>query len=176
VLVSAIERSRHPAIRHAWVFALNEGVFPARPPEDELLSADDRDALVARGLEGLASHREEAFSERLLAYIAFTRPSESLTINYATVGEDGGPLLPSPLLDDVRRALPELRVQPPAAQPPPACLPELAQGLLAGAVGVAGRRASSAAGRPAARAAGRGRRPECPSGPDAARLVIRQRG
>jgi ATP-dependent helicase/nuclease subunit B len=131
VLVSAIERSRHPAIRHAWVFALNEGVFPARPPEDELLSADDRDALVARGLEGLASHREEAFSERLLAYIAFTRPSESLTINYATVGEDGGPLLPSPLLDDVRRALPELRVQPPAAQPPPACLPELAQGLLA---------------------------------------------
>ena len=115
VLVSAIERSRHPDIKYAWLMALNEGVFPSRPPDDPLLDADERQMLAEQGLRAPASRRDDAFGERLLAYIALTRPSRGLVISYALEGEEGAPLLPSPLLSDVRRALPELHVQQPRA-------------------------------------------------------------
>ena len=129
VLVSSIERSRHPEIKFAWVCAFNEGIFPARPAEDELLDTGERDALTKAGLPAPASHREDSFGERLLAYIAFTRPSVGLTISYATVAEDGQPLLPSPLLADVRRVLPELQIARPQPHPPPVSLAELARAI-----------------------------------------------
>ena len=130
ILVSSIERSRHPPIKYAWVFAFNEGIFPARPGDDELLSTTERQTLTDSGLAAPASHRDDAFGERLLAYIAFTRPSHGLTISYATVGLDGSPLLPSPLLDEVCRILPGVVPKRPEAHAPPACLAELARGYL----------------------------------------------
>lgn len=131
VLVSAIERSRHPDVKYAWLLAFNEGVFPARPPEDTLLSTAEREALTHAGLAAPASHRDDVLDERLLAYIALTRPSHGLVISFATAGEDGGALLPSPLLADVRRAVPGLVIERPAAHPPPACLTEAAREYLA---------------------------------------------
>ncbi len=130
VLVSAIERSRHPDIKHAWVFAFNEGVFPAPPPADLLLSTPHREALVQAGLRGLPIHRQDVLGERLLAYIACTRPSESLTLSFATVGDDGGERLPSPLLADLRARLPGLTVVRDDPDEPPAHVTELARGWL----------------------------------------------
>jgi ATP-dependent helicase/nuclease subunit B len=130
VLVSSIERSRHPDIRHAWVFAFNEGVFPARPAEDLLLSTSQREELLAAGLPGPGSHRDDVLAERLLAYIAFTRPSGGLTISYATVADDGSELLPSPLLAEVTRALPGLGVVRVSEHTPPVNVVELAGGYL----------------------------------------------
>ena len=151
VLVSSIERSRHPEIKFAWVCAFNEGIFPARPADDELLDTGERDALTKAGLPAPASHREDSFGERLLAYIAFTRPSVGLTISYATVAEDGQPLLPSPLLADVRRVLPELQIARPQPHPPPVSLAELARGYLHGFegsrdLGIKGSRSTAAGG------------------------------
>lgn len=126
VLVGSIERSRHPDIKYAWVFAFNEGIFPARPADDALLSTAERDALAAAGLRAPAPHRDEAFGERMLAYIAFTRASQGVTISYATTSDDAAKLPASALLADVRRALPSVRVQSAPSFAPPVCLPELA--------------------------------------------------
>ena len=130
VLVSSIERSRHPEIKHAWVGAFNEGVFPAPPAEDLLLSTAEREALAQAGLEACASHREDVLAERLLAYIALTRPACSLTISFATVADDGGALLPSPLRAEVLRALPGLSVAHAGRDEPPASVAELAWNYL----------------------------------------------
>jgi ATP-dependent helicase/nuclease subunit B len=130
VLVSSIERSRHPEIRHAWVFAFNEGVFPAPPAEDVLLSTAERRRVAETGLAAPAAHRDDVFGERLLAYIAFSRPSESLTISFATADDEGGALQPSLLLDEVRGALPGIQVQRPEPFAPPVCVEELANDYL----------------------------------------------
>ena len=130
VLVSSIERSRHPDIKYAWLFAFNAGVFPAPPAVDTLLSTEQREALTRGGLPAPASHREDVLGERLLAYIALTRPSRGLAISYATVDDDGAPLLPSPLLDDVRSVLPGLVAARPDAGGPPVCLTEAVRGHL----------------------------------------------
>jgi len=130
VLVASIERSRHPDIKHAWVLAFNEGIFPARPADDLLLSASERELLGAAGLSAPARRHEDVLAERLLAYIALTRPSHSLTISYATVGADGGELLPSPLLADVRRILPDVPVEAERSDAPPCTVAEAAWGYL----------------------------------------------
>ncbi len=131
VLVGSIERSRHPDLQFAWLLAFNEGVFPARPPADAVLTAAERGALAAAGLPAPASHRDDAFGERLLAYIACTRPARGLTISYAAMSDDGAELQPSPLLADIRAALPDVPAAEDEAWPPPATLTDLAEGLLA---------------------------------------------
>ncbi|MEW6250828.1 MAG: PD-(D/E)XK nuclease family protein, partial [Planctomycetota bacterium] len=131
VLVSSIERSRHPEIRHAWVFAFNEGVFPARPAEDVLLSTADRRALADAGLAAPGSHQDDPPAERLLAYIALTRPSRELVVSHAAVGADGAELLSSPLLPELCAALPGLRSERRARSAPPVHLAELAREQLA---------------------------------------------
>ena len=129
VLISSIERSRHPEIKCAWIFAFNEGVFPAVPGEDPLLTDERRQMLVHAGLPALPPRRDQSFAERMLAYIALTRPAQELVISYATTGDDGSPRAPSPLLDDVRQALPDLQIESVAADQPPVCLDEFARQL-----------------------------------------------
>lgn len=130
VLVTSVDRSRHPDVKHAWVFAFNEGLFPPRPADDLLLSTVEREALARTGLPAPAPHREDAYGERLLAYIALTRPSHSLTISYATVADDGGELMPSPLVAELTRALPGLAPVRVGQHEPPATIAELARGYL----------------------------------------------
>ncbi len=107
-LVSGIERSRHPDIRHAWLLQFNEGVFPARPVSSGVLSASERAALSETAIPELRDDEPDAAGERMLAYVAFTRASDSLTISFARGGAGGEAAHPSPLLLDVQDALPEL--------------------------------------------------------------------
>lgn len=131
VLVSSIERSRHPEVRDAWVLAFNDGVFPADPADDMVLTREEREALRAAGLERVRSARDAVEDEALLAYIAFTRPSEHLTISFATEDERGAALLPSPLLEDVLDALPHVQVVDAPTDAEPLTLREAVRGWLA---------------------------------------------
>lgn len=111
VLVSSIERSRHPEIKHAWLFAFNDGIFPARPADDAILTEAERELLLGAGLGAPAPARADAFAERMLAYIAVTRASRGLTISYARVAADGSDRFASPLLRSILQAVPGIRIQ-----------------------------------------------------------------
>ena len=158
VLVGSIERTRHPDVKYVWVIGLNEGLFPAVPPDDHLLSTDERLALREAGLAAPKPRRDEAFAERMLAYIALTRPSHGLVVSYAQRDAAGEALYPSPYVSDLLSILPQ--VQPEEVAPPaaaggdvPASMPELARVLIdARAAGGA-----AAAVMPAVRAALAGR-------------------
>ncbi|MBI5863003.1 MAG: PD-(D/E)XK nuclease family protein [Planctomycetes bacterium] len=130
VLVGSVERSRHPDVKFAWIVGFNEGVFPAPPAEDALLSEGERRALAATGLRAPLTARDDAYGEQLLAYIATTRPSRSLTVSYARVGPGGEELFPSPLLGAIRRVCPALKVERAVADDPPTTVAELASMIL----------------------------------------------
>jgi ATP-dependent helicase/nuclease subunit B len=130
VLVGSIERSRHPEIKYAWLMAFNEGIFPRPPAEDGLLPAADRELLAAAGLEALRPRREDVLAEQMLAYIAYTRASQGMTISFARTGVDGQALSPSSLLADIRLALPGIEIEPGPAAGPPACAAEFAREYL----------------------------------------------
>jgi ATP-dependent helicase/nuclease subunit B len=132
VLVGSIERSRHPDIKYAWVIGLNAGLFPKPAADEPLLSARERDELIRLGLPETLSRADTACDERLLAYIALTRPSHGLTLSYARVGLDEQPLHPSPLLHEVRGWLPHVAVTHADDRPgPPGGWFDAARGVLA---------------------------------------------
>lgn len=130
VLVASIERSRHPDIKFAWVVGFNEGLFPETPGDDALLNSEERRTLAERGIHGLKSRRERVFAERLLAYVALTRPSEGLVISHALMDNEGAPLAPSRFLRDLRSALPSLSACQATDAAPPACLADAARAHL----------------------------------------------
>ncbi|MBI1827568.1 MAG: exodeoxyribonuclease V subunit gamma [Planctomycetes bacterium] len=110
VLISSIERSRHPDVKAVIVLGLNDGVFPARKSEDSIFNDDDRAALRDRGLRIGLPTRYRIEDEAMLFYIAVTRPSERLVLAYSQLDEKDRPLAPSPFLDAVQKSLPDVTV------------------------------------------------------------------
>ncbi|MBN1492054.1 MAG: exodeoxyribonuclease V subunit gamma, partial [Phycisphaerae bacterium] len=115
VLVGSIERSRHPDLAAVLLLGFNDGLFPLTPGEDVLLTDAERDRLTAirGGAPVGTSRRQRILDEKMLAYIAFSRPSHTLWISYARADEAGsgstGALRPSPFVRELVAALPGLR-------------------------------------------------------------------
>jgi ATP-dependent helicase/nuclease subunit B len=117
VLIGAIDRSRNPELKLAFVLGMNEGVFPANPEPPALLSDADRDALSRRGTNLGANVRERMARERFFGYIACTRASEQLVVTWARQDARGGPLNPSPFVSRLQQILPNLETEEFLAEP-----------------------------------------------------------
>jgi ATP-dependent helicase/nuclease subunit B len=117
VLVGSIERSRQPDLRAALVLGLNEGVFPARAVEEGLFDDRERELLARQGFELAPTRYQRLLAEDYLAYIAFTRPRETLWLSYCLADEEGRPLRPSPYLARLRDLFPALEEAHPAPVP-----------------------------------------------------------
>jgi len=109
ILVGAIDRSRQPELRAAIILGVNDGVFPAVAAEDSIFTDQDRDELLADGLELGPPARLRSFHEDYLGYIALTRARERLYVSYSLADQEGKPLLPSPLVARLKRLFPLLR-------------------------------------------------------------------
>lgn len=108
VLVSSIERSRHPPVKAVLVIGFGAGQFPAGVSEDTILADEERGWLEAGGVKLTRTRKGRLLDERMLAYIALSRPSEYLWVSYPTADERGREMGPSPYWAHVRSALPEI--------------------------------------------------------------------
>lgn len=131
VLVGSIERSRHPPVRAVFVLGFNDGLFPARPAAGDILGDEERLRLERAGIELSRGGKRQLLDERMLAYVAFTRPSEYLWVSYAESDEAGKPLAPSPLWPYLQGALPGVVVETAETEGPGAIS---SAGQLAGAL------------------------------------------
>ena len=102
VTVGSADRMRYSAPRAVFVLGANEGVFPAYPMGDGILTEEERRRLKEMGLTLAGDVLTQCVEERYYAYQALTAPSERLTITYHT----GGDNTPSPIVETVRRLLP----------------------------------------------------------------------
>lgn len=111
VLIGAIDRSRNPELKLALVLGLNEGVFPAPPPEDPLLNEIERDVLVTHGARLSPDHRRRLGHEWFYGYIACTRASQRLVLTCARTDSQGRPLNRSPFFDRLQKIFPRLQLE-----------------------------------------------------------------
>jgi ATP-dependent helicase/nuclease subunit B len=111
VLVSSIERSRHPAVRAVFVLGFNDGMFPVRAADHGVLGDEERARLERAGVELGRTRARQLLDERMLAYVAFTRPSEFLWVSYAESDEAGKALAPSPYWPHLQAAIGEAAVE-----------------------------------------------------------------
>jgi ATP-dependent helicase/nuclease subunit B len=111
VLIGAIDRSRNPDLKRAYVLGMNEGVFPATPGTPALLTDADRDALSRRGANLGPGLRERMARERYYGYIACTRSSEQLAVTCSRQDARGAALNPSLFLAQLQRIFPRVEMQ-----------------------------------------------------------------
>ena len=111
VLIGAIDRSRNPDIKLAFVLGMNETVFPAPPETTVLLTDADRAEIEQRGIFLSANARQQLGRERYFAYLACTRARERLILTHALHDANGSPLNPSPFLSQVRQLFPNLETE-----------------------------------------------------------------
>ncbi len=111
VLVSSIERSRHPMVRAVFVLGFGDGQFPSSSSEAAVLGDEERAILAKTGVELTQSRARRMLDERMLAYIALTRASERLWISHPAADETGRALEPSPYWDSVRAILPHVEIE-----------------------------------------------------------------
>jgi ATP-dependent helicase/nuclease subunit B len=117
VLIGAIDRSRNPELKRAFVLGVNEGVFPAAPDAPVLLTDADREALSRCGAALGPGLRERMARERYYGYIACTRSSEQLAITCARQDARGGALNPSLFVSQLQRIFPRLEMEEFSGEP-----------------------------------------------------------
>ena len=111
VLIGAIDRSRNPDLKLAFVLGLNEGVFPAAPASPAILTDDDRFNLIGKDVDLGPDLRDRLARERYFGYIACTRPSERLVLTHARADGEGTKLNSSSFVTHLRRLFPELATE-----------------------------------------------------------------
>ena len=116
VLIGAIDRSRNPELKLAFVLGANEGVFPATPESTGLLSEHERERLESAGAQLGPNRLRQISLERYYGYIACTRPRERLIVSFAERNLDDSPLNPSPFIHRLRRIFPDLEIESPPAE------------------------------------------------------------
>lgn len=108
VTVGSADRMRYNCPRAVFVLGANEGVFPAYPAGNGLLSEEERQILQDQGLTLSADLLRQCVEERYYAYTAIAAPSHRLTVMYHTAGEAA----PSPLVTAIERILPSCGHEP----------------------------------------------------------------
>lgn len=95
VVVANLEKTRLADIKAAFIIGVNEGVLPAKLPDEGIFGDDDREVLLQEGLKLAPPSKQRLLDENFFAYKAFTTPSELLHVSYPIANEEGKSLIPS---------------------------------------------------------------------------------
>jgi ATP-dependent helicase/nuclease subunit B len=101
VLVGSIERSRHPDLKAVFLIGATQKQFPVPISSDCILTDDDRNAAESADFPLAAAAGQILAERQYLAYIAFTRPSQSLCITYPSVDDKGSAVPRSQFIGDL---------------------------------------------------------------------------
>ena len=89
VLIANIDRSRLSNVKATFVIGVNEGVIPAAPMDEGMLSDEERDVLSAAGIELAPTTRQTLLEEQFVMYQMVTRATEKLYISCPLADEEG---------------------------------------------------------------------------------------
>ncbi|MBQ9859427.1 MAG: PD-(D/E)XK nuclease family protein [Clostridia bacterium] len=112
VTVGGADRIRYNNPRVVFILGANEGVFPAYPVGNGLLTEDERRLWERQGVTLSADLLRRCVEERYYVYTAVSAPRERLVVCYHTEGE----CAPSPLIDAIKRILPHCVVEEPCRE------------------------------------------------------------
>lgn len=117
VLVGSLDRTRSVDLKSVLILGANDGVLPAKPAEDGMLSEEERDMLEERGMELAPGSRRRLLEEELLIYLALSGAKERLWVSYPLADEEGKALQPSMVINRLKSMFPESEEQLIAPEP-----------------------------------------------------------
>lgn len=102
VLIANIDRSRLSNVKATFVIGVNEGVIPAAPMDEGMLSDEERDVLSVAGIELAPTTRQTLLEEQFVMYQMVTRATEKLYISCPLADEEGKTLLASSFIKKIK--------------------------------------------------------------------------
>lgn len=106
VLIGNMEHSRYSHIKYTFMLGVNDGVIPARPKENSIISEEERELLRVNGIELAPGSRQRLLDENFIIYTALTSPSKQLWLSYPLADEEGKALVPSILINRIKEMFP----------------------------------------------------------------------
>lgn len=108
VLAGDLERSRFFNIKGTFILGVNDGVLPAKPKEEGIISEEERELLIDNGFKIAPGSRQQLLDENFVIYLALTSASERLFVSYPMADEEGKALIPSILMKRLKDLFPNL--------------------------------------------------------------------
>ncbi|MFJ8257358.1 helicase-exonuclease AddAB subunit AddB [Peribacillus asahii] len=108
VIIANLDLSRLDDVKAAFIIGLNDGVLPGKAPAEGIFSDQDRETLLANGLEVAPSSKIRLLDEEFIAYKAFSTPSHLLYVSYPLADEEGKALLPSSYIKRISDVIPHI--------------------------------------------------------------------
>ena len=102
VLIANIDHSRLSDVKATFIIGVNEGVIPAAPMDEGMLSDEEREVLGAAGIELAPTTRQTLLEEQFVMYQMVTRASERLYISCPLADEEGKTLLASSFIKKIK--------------------------------------------------------------------------
>lgn len=112
VQIGSADRIRYNNPKTVLILGANEGVFPAYPATDGLLTDRERKQLIQAGLPMADDADRQTMEERYYAYMAIAAPSERLIVTYTRTAE-GEIQYPSSLVETIEHLLPHCQHETP---------------------------------------------------------------
>jgi ATP-dependent helicase/nuclease subunit B len=109
VLVGSIERSRHPDLKAVFLIGATQKQFPVPVAYDSILTDTDRFAAESAGFTLAATAQQNLAQRQYLAYIAFTRPCQFLSVSYPLTDDKASAVVRSQFVDSLEALFENLR-------------------------------------------------------------------
>lgn len=110
VTLCDIGRVRGHRSRALFIIGANDGVFPAVPDGEGLLTDTDRAELESAGFELAPGALSRAMDEQHLVYTTLAMPGERLFISYPVADMEGRGMLPSEIITGLGELFPRLGI------------------------------------------------------------------
>ncbi len=111
VLVGSLDRSRFSNVKCAFVLGANDGILPARPMEEGLISESEREQLLDRGIALAPGSKQQLALEHFNIYVGLNSASDRLWVSYALADEEGKSLTPSIIVSRLKQWFPSMKEQ-----------------------------------------------------------------
>lgn len=111
VVVGTMQRTRVGRIQALLILGANDGVLPASPAGDDLLSQDERSLLIKQGIEICQDDDRRMMEERLAIYRNLAKPERFLWLGYSASDPEGKELRPSIVFDRLRQIFPGIPLE-----------------------------------------------------------------
>ena len=108
VIIGQLRRMRIGQIKTLFMIGVNDGLFPLVALGGGLINDADRELLFALSVELSPSAARDSMNDKLYLYQMFTTPSKRLYISYSAMDSQGGALLPSYVIGQIKALFPKL--------------------------------------------------------------------
>ncbi|MGV2643227.1 helicase-exonuclease AddAB subunit AddB, partial [Clostridium perfringens] len=92
-----------------YIIGVNDGVLPSASKEEGILSDNDREILLEKGISLASDTRTKIFEEQFLVYTAFTIAEEYLVVTYPLADFEGKSQRPSIIVHRLKKILPNVK-------------------------------------------------------------------